>query len=110
MAILMVNRKEKATSVKLSRELRGVSLREPNPKRKKQPKEVEEVWSVVKSQGSRACGFVSNRIVRGCRKRTLPSTALFESVNARLRTKYAARKSNFDRYDTWCSVGGAPGF
>jgi len=54
MAMLKVKGKEKATRVRFSREVRWVSSRELKPKRRKQPMEVEDVWSVVRSQGKRA--------------------------------------------------------
>ena len=58
-AMLIVNRNEKATRVRLSRVPRVDSLSAPKPNMAKHPIEVAEQWTAVRSQGNFACFAVS---------------------------------------------------
>lgn len=88
-AIFAVNKHEKATNFKLSRELNFVQWKTPNRLKRKHPNDVVVACTAVRSQGYRA----------DCK------TALFERVTPKLRAKYSAKQRNFFVDEAWYSCG-----
>lgn len=115
MAILRVNKVEKATKMRFSFVPSLDNLSCPLARSIQHPMKVEPVWSTVSSHGSLTCRCVSDPGHMMCCLQVLTVfiNALLDKVKPRLRKKYNPRKTSFlvvdMLYSKGCAGGGCAG-